>query len=111
MWKLKRESNGRYNECNGVKYGWVGSLNGLILEKGPAGSGRVNLINHATVPRRRSVALATTRRRFRRVCPNFNVAKKRTSAIDAYDDPSQEQRSVDVSVSGCCGVVFCRFSW
>ena len=28
----------------------LGCLNGQILEKGPAGSGRVYLINHATVP-------------------------------------------------------------
>ena len=41
MWKLKRESNGRNNERNGVKYEEVGSLNGLILKKGPAGLGRV----------------------------------------------------------------------
>ena len=37
MWKLKREGNGRNNE--GMR-GW-GGLNGLILKKGPAGSGRV----------------------------------------------------------------------
>ena len=74
MWKLKRESNGRNNESNGVKYGWVGSLNGLILEKGPAGSGRVNLINHATVPRRQSITVVMTRR----VCPSFKITEKRT---------------------------------
>ena len=78
MWKLKRESNGRNNESNGVKYEGVGSLNGLILEKGPDGSGRVYLINHAMVPRRRSVTVLTTRHWFRRVCSNFIMTQKCT---------------------------------
>ena len=63
---------------NGVKYEGVGSLNGLILEKGPDGSGRVYLINHATVPRRWSIAVVTTRRWFRRVCPNLKITERRT---------------------------------
>ena len=71
LWKWKRE--GRLEEVgsNGVEYGGVGSINGQILKRGPAGSGRVNFINRATVPRRWSVAFATPRRRFRRVCPNI----------------------------------------
>ena len=94
-----------------MKYGGVGSLNGLILEKGPDGSGRVYLINHATVPQRRSVTVVTTSRCFRCVCPNFILTEKLPGTMDAYDGPSQAQRSVDVSVSGCYGVVFCRISW
>ena len=46
---LKGKSNGRHNEVLGSNEG-LGSLNGLIWKKGPAGSGRVYLINHATVP-------------------------------------------------------------
>ena len=64
------------NEWGEMK-GW-GGLNGLILKKTPARSGRVRLINHAMVPRRRSVAVVTTRRWFRRVCPNFRMTKIRT---------------------------------
>ena len=50
-----------------VEYGGMESINGQILKRGPAGSGRVNFINRATVPRRWSVAHATPRRGFRRV--------------------------------------------
>ena len=71
VWKWKRE--GRWEEVgsNGVEYGGVGSINGQIFKRGPAGSGRVNLINRATVPRQRSVAHATLCGGVRRVCPNF----------------------------------------
>ena len=61
-----------------MKYEGVGSLDGLIFEKGPAGSGRVYLINHAMVPRRRSVTVVMTRRWFRRVCPSLKIIEKRT---------------------------------
>ena len=33
-----------------VEYGGMESINGQILKRGPAGSGRVNFINRATVP-------------------------------------------------------------
>ena len=69
--EVEKRGEMRGSGSNGVEYGGVGSINGQILKRGPAGSGRVNFINRATVPRRRSVADATTRSGVRRVCPSF----------------------------------------
>ena len=69
--EVEKRGEMRGSGSNGVEYGGVGSINSQILKRGPAGSGRVNFINCATVPRRRSVAHATPRRGVRRVCPNF----------------------------------------
>ena len=69
--EVEKRGEMRGSGSNGVEYGGVGSINGQILKRGPAGSGRVNFINRAMVPRRRSIALATPRRGVRRVCPNF----------------------------------------
>ena len=71
------KSDGRNNEVMGWNEG-LGSLNGLILKKTPAGSGRVRLINHAMVPQRRSIAYVTNRRWFRHVCPSLKIIERRT---------------------------------
>ena len=68
--EVEKRGEMRGSGSNGVEYRG-GSINGQIVKRGPAGSGRVNFINRATVPRRRSVAHATPRRGVRRVCPNF----------------------------------------
>ena len=50
----------------------------LLIFKTPAGSGRVRLINHATIPQRWSIAVVMTRRSFRRVCPSLKITERRT---------------------------------
>ena len=69
--EVEKRGEMRGSGSNGVEYGGMGSINGQILKRGPAGSGRVNFINRATIPRRWSVAHATPRSGVRRVCPNF----------------------------------------
>ena len=69
--EVEKRGEMRGSGSNGVEYGGMGSINGQILKRGPAGSGRVNFINRATIPRRRSIAHATPRSGVRRVCPNF----------------------------------------
>ena len=69
--EVEKRGEMRGSGSNRVEYGGVGSINGQILKRGPAGSGRVNFISRATVTRRRSVAHATSRSGVRRVCPNF----------------------------------------
>ena len=73
--EVEKRGEMRGSGSNGVEYGGVGGINGQILKRGPAGSGRVNFINRATVPRRWSVAHVTPRRGFRRVCPNLKNDK------------------------------------
>ena len=72
----KREMGGQMKELGEMR-DW-GVLNGLILKKTPAGSGRVRLINHAMIPRRRSVAVVTTRRWFHRMCPSLKIIDRHT---------------------------------
>ena len=96
-------------EMRGIRKKWGkiwrgGEYKRSNFEKGPAGSGRVEFINHATVPRRRSVSVVTTRRWFRRVCPTLKITERRTW----YDGGIR--RVVVVSVSDCCRVIFCRIS-
>ena len=69
--EVEKRGEMRGSGSNGVEYGGMGSINGQTFKRGPAGSGRVNFINRATVPRRRSVSHATPRSGIRRVCPNF----------------------------------------
>ena len=69
--EVEKRGEMRGSGSNGVEYGGMGSINGQILKRGPAGSGRVNFINRTTVPRRRSVSHATPHRGVRHVCPNF----------------------------------------
>ena len=69
--EVEKRGEMRGSGSNRVEYGGMGSINGQILKRGPAGSSQVNFINRATVLRRRSVTHATPRRGVRRVCPNF----------------------------------------
>ena len=75
MWKLKREGNRRNNEGMGWNEGLV-SLNGLILKRTPAGSGRVWLNNHTTISWWRFVSIVTAHRWFRRVCPSLKITER-----------------------------------
>ena len=83
-----------------MEYGGMGSINGQILKRGPARSGRVNFINRATVPddgpshMRRPVVVSV-------VCALISkMTEIRTWCDGAYDGPFYTRRSVVVSVSG-----------
>ena len=69
--EVEKRGEMRGSGSNGVEFGGMVSINGQILKRGPAGSGRVNFINRATVPRRWSVAHATLCSGVHRVCPNL----------------------------------------
>ena len=82
-----------------------GVLNDDFLKINLAGSGRVHFIKDTTIPRRLFVSVVMVRRLFRRVCPSLKIIERCTW----YDRGIR--RSVDVSVSDCCRVIFCRISW